>query len=61
MGSALIIWVSSSSPDPVSAAAFHYSLANINQGPIVYKSEKGSRDVSRNTIQTVSDKRIHPL
>lgn len=61
MGSALIIWVPSSSPDPVSAAAFHYSLANINQGPTVYKSEKGSRDVSRNTIQTVSDKRIHPL
>lgn len=43
------------------SAIFHYSLANINQGPIGYEAVKGSRYVSRNTIQTVSDKRIHPL
>lgn len=61
MGSAQTTGVSSSSLYPMSAAIFHYLLANINQGPVGYKSVKGSRYVSKNTIQTVSDKRIHPL
>lgn len=59
--SALTTGVPSYLPHPVSVAAFPSSLANVNQGPVGYKSVKGSGYVNRNPIQTVGDKWIHTL